>query len=1239
VELSGKRFSLVSWNINGDLSKINLCHETLRFLSDFDLIAFSHTGLRASDHVPVLDGFRNLSACARPYDPSSGGVAIYAKSLLNASVVQDIPEFGMSWVRLDVARKLIYACVCYMPHGESSYFGHENGDLNARHHWECLQSGIAKYQKLGEIIIMGDLNARTGQLDDRFDDDDMKEWEVLTEAGLPVASNMVQMHAHMRRFQCRVSADDCVNSHGKHLVHLCKNHGLLIMNGRLPGDRHGSFTYFHGGKKEGRRSTIDYFIASPGIVYDSNFTIRGTSDLCIHDISSLPRRFSGGKYDHLPVMLYIDVDNMAVQQNKAKEIPDHNYVSYKWDSSFREQYADILLTDGGVLGHFQSMYQGSDVDCVEREFSLAVEHAIHCVHALGGNTIQHKKKRLASCDRPCNAWYNDACKAARRALIQARRAWGPSSKEAIAAQRMYRRVTQAAKRVWENDKHSSLLNDVRRDPKRFWGKYHCNKKGSSFDVSAWSVYFKNLFSADGVGRNVSHDDNINKIMFPNPSDGDMEKAVCLNEAFSEAEIIQVLGTALNGKSAGYDGIPVEFYKNAYVESINDGKTSKSNILIKQITHVFNMVLEKGYPKRWAIGNIVPVPKSKGNPDVQDDYRGITVGSSIAKLYSIAMLQRMDKWAEVNNLRAKGQAGFRSGRGTPDNAFILNHIIEKYRSQKKLVYAAFIDFRKAYDCISRPLLWQCMRSFGLHGSFLNSLISMYENVQICVRVDGELGDCFNSEIGVKQGDPLSPLLFGLFIDRFEKVIDRLLCSESGVQLGLSRLKILLYADDLVLMADSSAELQDMLNTLGIFCCYNAMTVNIKKSEVVVFNNDCSESYNTCRVTYDGMDMVVKSKFIYLGMLFDEVNINGKNPSKASSRCLDKGKHAMYALIRRCHEMDIHNVYIKTRLFDTLVKPIIYYGCEVWCPYSLPKGDHLTESGHSFNMENLHKNFLRQCLGIRQSVPDIVVMNELQREPLIFGMVKQLLGFWNRIQKRPDSDLVKIALLESWDLAKRFMKRKLSWVAQLYGFLSKFGCNILLGDNIQPIKIAEVLDNMTLSWKSSLCRKYPDIMLVDGMFHCARVVRSIPDGESDGFKAITYFRWFANSVADKWSTFWFHLNRFDQITTTARFRMGSHWLNSEMGRFRNNMVPRSQRICTCCCLHDREDEVHILICPFYNNIRSMFVELLCFPSNTDVDLSMNQCMNNFVNYKNFWHNMSNFLIRCKTQRENHINFSNG
>ena len=76
-----------------------------------------------------------------------------------------------------------------------------------------------------------------------------------------------------------------------------------------------------------------------------------------------------------------------------------------------------------------------------------------------------------------------------------------------------------------------------------------------------------------------------------------------------------------------------------------------------------------------------------------------------------------------------------------------------------MYAVFIDFRKAYDSVDRGTLWECLSRLGVHGCMLRTLKEMYHEVRLRVRVGDELGEEFESKRGpgVKQGDPLSPLL--------------------------------------------------------------------------------------------------------------------------------------------------------------------------------------------------------------------------------------------------------------------------------------------------------------------------------------------------------------------------------------------------------------------------------------------------------------------------------------------------
>ena len=100
--------------------------------------------------------------------------------------------------------------------------------------------------------------------------------------------------------------------------------------------------------------------------------------------------------------------------------------------------------------------------------------------------------------------------------------------------------------------------------------------------------------------------------------------------------------------------------------------------------------------------ITPIHKG-GDTNDPGNYRGIAVGSLLAKLYASMLNVKLMGWTERWNLRARGQAGFRKDHRTTDQTFVLRTLIESARSRKVPLYSCFVDFKKAYDTIPRDKL--------------------------------------------------------------------------------------------------------------------------------------------------------------------------------------------------------------------------------------------------------------------------------------------------------------------------------------------------------------------------------------------------------------------------------------------------------------------------------------------------------------------------------------------------------
>lgn len=125
--------------------------------------------------------------------------------------------------------------------------------------------------------------------------------------------------------------------------------------------------------------------------------------------------------------------------------------------------------------------------------------------------------------------------------------------------------------------------------------------------------------------------------------------------------------------------------------------------------------------------------------------------------------------------------------------------------------------------------------GIHGRMLQALKAYYADVQDCVRTSEELTDSFRSDVGVKQGCPLSPTSFGFFIDKVEGFVKDICAKklrEQGVHIGMHRVPMLRHSTQTIVFMATS-EFMIMIGLFTGFCDMHGLTVNVSKTAVVVF----------------------------------------------------------------------------------------------------------------------------------------------------------------------------------------------------------------------------------------------------------------------------------------------------------------------------------------------------------------------------------------------------------------------
>ena len=120
-----------------------------------------------------------------------------------------------------------------------------------------------------------------------------------------------------------------------------------------------------------------------------------------------------------------------------------------------------------------------------------------------------------------------------------------------------------------------------------------------------------------------------------------------------------------------------------------------------------------------------------------------------------------------SLIGENQAGFRKGYSTTDHCFLLMSIIQHYLHSRKKLFCAFIDYEKAFDKVQHAFLWKKMLNSNLTGKIFRVIQNLYRSMKSCVFKDGKKSEFFSSNIGVRQGENLSSLLFALFINDIEE----------------------------------------------------------------------------------------------------------------------------------------------------------------------------------------------------------------------------------------------------------------------------------------------------------------------------------------------------------------------------------------------------------------------------------------------------------------------------------------
>ena len=249
---------------------------------------------------------------------------------------------------------------------------------------------------------------------------------------------------------------------------------------------------------------------------------------------------------------------------------------------------------------------------------------------------------------------------------------------------------------------------------------------------------------------------------------------------------------------------------------------KNTARLHSLTAIFRLFQATSQtPECLKESRSILLPKDGDANDI-GNWRPLTISSIILRCFTAIMAQR---FASTVNLHPR-QRGFIRANGCFENLFLLRSVIKRSKRAggDSGASVCFVDLAKAFDTVSHDHLFKALHRFGVDARHVGLVKSMYENSSTRFRTEGGETGVIEVGRGIKQGDPLSPILFNMALDPLICALEE---NDWGFRTGGTRIPALAFADDLALVSESPSQMAEMLGKLEEFCERSGLGVNPRK----------------------------------------------------------------------------------------------------------------------------------------------------------------------------------------------------------------------------------------------------------------------------------------------------------------------------------------------------------------------------------------------------------------------------
>lgn len=279
---------------------------------------------------------------------------------------------------------------------------------------------------------------------------------------------------------------------------------------------------------------------------------------------------------------------------------------------------------------------------------------------------------------------------------------------------------------------------------------------------------------------------------PEPGEAYEEKEVC--RPITESEVALLFRRAKRS-APGWDRIS---YAN--LKQVDPS--------FRALTSFFNVCLAtERVPEDWKLSQTVLIHK-KGNPTDLANWRPISLQITIYKIFSALLSNRI---SALPNLISREQKGFNKFDGCAENIQKLSSAINDAKLSRKSIAIAFLDLSNAFGSVPHQVIFEMMEKLGLPGKLVNLTKNIYSGSLMTVKTGKGQTRPISMEAGVKQGDPLSPILFNIALELLLRLTSAKFL-QYGYKMGTLKVNVLAYADDLAVVTTDEKKLQHQLDNM-------------------------------------------------------------------------------------------------------------------------------------------------------------------------------------------------------------------------------------------------------------------------------------------------------------------------------------------------------------------------------------------------------------------------------------------